>query len=302
MNTELLLYWMSTIVEGSWRRFRQALAELAPEDADVQALSRRVRVLLTDLAHADFFIDGSQRWQIAAPTLAGLPGKHSAMLCGGRSPALLDRLQKAAEVAGCALLRTAHGEGLAGIRVDGGAAALRQAADRSGVPYIPEFAVSLAGASDGILRQLRAAPPSSPPIRWTVRTFDWDRRRWTDAPDLGKRRSGTVWDCESRSERRFLVCGRHRHLFAMPKREAVWAAAALRGVRLAAYDPARGTLAVPLTAPLPERLARAACLASGNPGRVENGDIRYDGIPPHLAAVILVALGQPHPGVPRPQP
>jgi hypothetical protein len=294
MNAELLLYWMSTVAEGSWRRFRYALAELAPEDTDVQALARRVRVLLADLGHADFFIDGSQRWQVAAPTLAGLLEKSSAVFCGGRSPALLDRLQGAAEAAGCTLSRTAHGEGLVAIRVDGDGAALRQAAARSGIPYIPDLAISLAGAGTTVLHQLRGAPTSPPPIRWTVRTFDWDRRRWADATDLSRRESGTVWDCESRSERRFLVCGRRRHLFVMPKREAVWAAASLRGVRLAVYNPARGTLVVPFSAPLPDRFARAACLASGCPARVENGDIRYDGIPPHLAAVILVALGQPH--------
>ena len=51
-------------------------------------------------------------------------------------------------------------------------------------------------------------------------------------------------------------------LFRMPKRESVYAAAMLKGVRLVDYEPDAMKLSTPLFAPLPTLYARAACLCA----------------------------------------
>jgi hypothetical protein len=71
----------------------------------------------------------------------------------------------------------------------------------------------------------------------------------------------------------------------------------LNDVRLAEYDPVAKRLSVPHFAPLPELYSRAACLCSGRPARVVDGRITYEEVPSDLAAILIVASGQPYPVV-----
>src|SRR5437588_448192 len=98
MTWDLLLYWMTQLGEGSWEAFRDAVKGLAPSDRDTDALVRRLRLQLSDLGHADFFLGGSRRWRVAAPVLAGLAMRtDAAILCGGRTPHLTNALTAWAE-------------------------------------------------------------------------------------------------------------------------------------------------------------------------------------------------------------
>src|ERR1700685_4168160 len=89
MTWDLLLYWMTHSAEGSWSGFRKAVSEIAPNSLpeDQAGLARRLRVTLSDLGHVDFFMEGSQRWRVLPPMLAGLGIDDSAaVLCGSRTP------------------------------------------------------------------------------------------------------------------------------------------------------------------------------------------------------------------------
>jgi hypothetical protein len=134
----------------------------------------------------------------------------------------------------------------------------------------------------------------SPPIRWTARSFDLQTRRWVDGelPDTAREYTSKF------GERRFYICGHQGGLHAAPKRSAIYAAAAFRKVSLAGYDLPSRTLTTAAAAPLPEAYARAACLCSGLPPRFNDNFWIYKGVPPAVAAALLVLAGQPHPGVP----
>src|SRR6266540_2081051 len=101
MNAESLLNWMSHLNEGSWRRFRDAAAELTPPNGDQAETQRFLRTCFSDLGFADFFVDGSQRWRVRPPLLAGLCEESQAVLCGARSPSLVEAVQAAAQKRGC---------------------------------------------------------------------------------------------------------------------------------------------------------------------------------------------------------
>ena len=149
MNWELLLNWMTHVQEGSWRAFRGAVAKIIDPDADADAASRRRRKLwtfLSDLGHVDFFLEGSQRWRVRAPALAGLlPPARSAVLTGGRTPRLLATLADGAAANGCRVRSDGAEDRPACIHVDGDPGGLLAAAGAAGIPFIESYASVLSG-------------------------------------------------------------------------------------------------------------------------------------------------------------
>lgn len=112
MKANELLLWMSARREGSWQQFRAAVEELhSPEDgselndtgpptSDEFRRYQRFRLDFGSLGHAEFFARECENgWRIAPPTLAAhpVPNGFRAVLCGARSPPLLDRLLRTGE-------------------------------------------------------------------------------------------------------------------------------------------------------------------------------------------------------------
>ena len=107
MRANELLLWLSARREGSWSQFRAAVEELhsvenncnvngesRTDDGDFP-LHQQFRLNLEGAAHAEFFErDSKYRWRIAPPVLAAHPTSDGlrAVLCGARSPALLERV------------------------------------------------------------------------------------------------------------------------------------------------------------------------------------------------------------------
>src|SRR5213594_3868521 len=90
---DLLLYWMSGLAEGSWDRFRGVIQELAATDSDLLQLRRDLRVRLSQMGHADFFVETTSRWRVLPPIVAGLlEPSDAAIVTGARSPAMLSKL------------------------------------------------------------------------------------------------------------------------------------------------------------------------------------------------------------------
>jgi hypothetical protein len=213
------------------------------------------------------------------------------VLTGGRTPSLSAGLTKAAAAHGCHVV-IEDGEDRPGcVRIDGGPDGLPAVAAEACIPYVESFAAFLCGSINPIPHLVESAPVEEGPANWSVRSFDFDSFKWVEG--LRSRSA-----CEFRSRygpTRFYLHTRRGRLLRLPKRDAVYAAAMLRELALAVYDAATSTLSVPASAPLPELYARAACLCAGTPAMFDRGRLWYRSVPRDVAAVLLVAAGQPYP-------
>jgi len=126
---------------------------------------------------------------------------------------------------------------------------------------------------------------------WSVRSFDLHTLGWVDGL-----RPRCACEFQSRyGARRFYLHTRHGRLLPLPKRDAVYAAAMVNRVRLSGYDADTATLWSVAAAPLPEASCRAACMCAGAPAQFEKGRLVYPDVPLEIAALVLVAAGQPYP-------
>jgi hypothetical protein len=289
----MLLYWMSDTGEGSWDRFRNVVAELAKSDRDLSQLRRSLRVRLSDFGYANFFVGESSRWQTLPPRLAGLMEPiDAALLVGARTPNLLREIAAAARQHGVAIECEASDDSPDLIRMTGPPDALKACTVAVGIEYADNYARRLVAALSPIplLLNRPRRDTDCAPINWVVRSFDLQSREWVDGA-----MPNTACEFTPRYGRpRYFVSNRRRRLLEIPgRRDAVYAAASMRGVPLTAYDTATMSFSVPLSAPLPEAYARAACLCSGRRAEVRDGRIVYSGVQPEIGAVLSTALGQP---------
>jgi hypothetical protein len=164
MSWDILLHWMTHLGEGSWSSFRAAVAKIAGADADVDELSPRLRVALSDLGCADFFVDDSQRWRVLPPTLAGLPSPtQAAVLTGGCTPQVSAALRDASAAYGCQVVAQNGGSRPNILRLEGPPEAIAAAAAEAGIPYVPNFAATLCASIKPIALQIQAARVEAPP-------------------------------------------------------------------------------------------------------------------------------------------
>jgi hypothetical protein len=104
-----MLLWLSAKSQGSWSQFRSAVeelngqqVELEPEGEDNDSAStgsdlpiyQQFRFALQRLGHVEFFSAGAETgWRVVPPTIAiRTRGTADGVLCGARSPALLESL------------------------------------------------------------------------------------------------------------------------------------------------------------------------------------------------------------------
>ncbi len=290
MNFDSLLYWMTHLGEGSWGSFRKAVQGLTPEPNDLSALCRNLRIHLSELGYADFFVDKSQKWRVRSPILGGLVDRSEiAVLSGGRTPKLLGMIQKAAEENRCNFLMIPGNDTPSRIHVEGSEKALQSIANSTGIQFAPSLAKELFGSLVSIEKQLEAAPEENAPQNWAVRSFDLQQQQWVEnlLPDTAREYS-TVY-----GQHRYFVANSADKLLALSKRESIYAAAMLEYIALARYSSDIQTLSVPGTAPLPDDFARVACISSGQPSRYEHGYRMYESLSPSIAALLLVGTGQP---------
>lgn len=294
MNFDNLLYWMTHLGEGSWGSFRKAVQGLTPDQTDLSELCRNLRIHLSELGYADFFVDKSQKWRVRSPILGGLVNQPEiAVLSGGRTPKLLEMIQKAAEENQCNFLVITCNNTPARIQVKGSEKALRSIANSTGIQFVPSLAKELFGSLISIEKQLEAAPEENAPHNWSVKSFDLQQQAWVEnlLPDTAREYS-TVY-----GQYRYFVANSADQLLALSKRESIYAAAMVQYITLARYNSDIQTLSVPSTAPLPDDFARVACISSGQPSRYEHGYRLYKNLSPSIAALLLVGTGQPFPNL-----
>ena len=293
MNCDMLLAWMTHVGEGSWIKFRKAVQEVADGDQDHHKLSSRLRVRLSDLGFADFFINDTQQWRILPPILGGLAVQENTFaLFGSRTPHLADVLRISAEEQGCRVETETQQDCPTLIRVVGTSKGISAIADRIEVPYTLNNARIVAEELVTISKTLETASEEPAPLNWQVSAFDFKRGSWVK--HLLKNAACEFTPTYGHSK--FFVNIKRGKLLRMPKRESLYVAAMLKGVRLIEYDFNTMKLSTPLFAPMPEMYARSACLCSCRPAEIMNGRILYSDVTPEVAALLMVSAGQPHPG------
>lgn len=289
---ELLLQWLTHVGEGSWNTFRRALSAVyAPEDDHDPALARRMRACLSDLGHVQFFIAGGNRWRTFAPLLGGVRETTRAVLSGGRNDRLIESLAQASGNQGCHVESSEVTDGLDSIQVVGPAESFGRVAEGAGLRYVSDLVLALCADVEPIESVLASATSGAAPANWSVRSFDLGLLSWVDGllPHA-------AYEYSSRyGARRYYVRGPKASLLRLDKRKAVYAAAHLNRVPLLSYDEREHRLVVPMGAPLPDEMARAAAASRGALAAVEFGHFVYEGVRPTVAGVLMVAAGQPPP-------
>ena len=292
MNCELLLYWMTQTLEGAWNGFRRSVQQLSGVDGDIGTLCRTLRISLSDLGYAEFFVGGTQKWRVLPPLLGGLSLQtDAAVLCGARTPGLIEALESVAAKYGCSVHHQAEPFAPETINVAGPRESVSKVAAEASVSYVENLATSMFEMVEPIEEQLARTVEEKPPINWKVRSFDLRSMQWVDG--LLARSACEFSPMYGRPV--YFVHKRRGRLFRLPRREAVYASAILQGFSLLGYSPASCDLTTPLEAPLPESFARTACLCSGQLAEIKGGRLRYKNVPPDTAAALVVAAGQRYP-------
>lgn len=300
MNADLLLYWMSRLGTSSWRKFAEAVEELA-QNEDQDELKRRLPGRLSDLAHADFSRT-TNKWKVRPPILAGLLGQeNTALLCGARSEPLLASLEQAAKDIGIEVLTQPQQDLPSRVSITASSDYLGRLETATGITFAPCYALQLLANVPPIAQKLQNAQPEKGIVNWQVNTFDltslqwvWFSEKLTKPDSLPKL---AAIELISKYETKYCVTDGHAMPRKIPKREALYAAASLRHRPLLQYEASTQRLSAPIAAPMPEVCARVACLCSGSPPHVEDGRLFYENVPLTVAATLAVLLGQPHPGL-----
>jgi hypothetical protein len=184
-------------------------------------------------------------------------------------------------------------QGVMRVEISGEPREIERVAKMAAISFLPCAAARFVEEIVPVESQIENAKHEEQPTNWDVEYFDLNQRVWLKglAPNTACRftpRNGHP---------KFLLHRRHHRFLQLPKREAVYASAMLQSVNLLSYEPSTAVLSVPIEAPLPERLARIACLCTGTQPYLVSGTIAYQAVPYEIGAAILVAVGQRHPGM-----
>ena len=293
MNADRLLEWMTHVGSGPWDAFRDAVDEVdeVMERQDPHAWYRTLRIAMSDLGHVDFFVDGSRRWEVRRPVLAGLAGNESAHLfTGGRSSELLKKLEQRVTGNGKGIVTIdENGPGPSRVKVKGEPDFLREVAEELRIQYLPKASVTLAGEATPMTDVLDGPSGDEEPINWAVNSWSFRETRWVPG-----RVDRTLREYSNRhGMRRYLLnVDRDGSLREIEKRTGMYCAALVRKERIVNYSHRDRTLRVPAWAPLPAEHARAACLARGVPASRDSGSLVFKGVDWDTAATLLASLGQ----------
>lgn len=290
-----LLEWMTHLGSGAWGAFRDAVEELAGDRdlLDEQSRVRALRIAFSDLGHVDFFVEGSRRWRMMRPALVGLSQGREHLFVGGRTRSIMERLCEV-EADEIMVTTTEPIAGLTRVHVTGEREAVARLAESLGIEYVADAATILLAHLPPIRAVLDASQPAEEPINWPVRSWSFQHKKW-----VNKRLERTVREYSNRhGVRRYLVHTGKTGLREIEKRASIYCAAFTRGVRIVTYSHDERQLRVPRWAPLPAIYARVACLAGGRLGAINESEILFEGVDPHVASTLLVGLGQgfPMPG------
>lgn len=291
---DLLLEWMTHMGSGTWLSFREAAAETFAR-SDIQALPyllRKIRAAMSEMGHADFFVEGTKRWVVLRPAIVQLAEAEQFLFVGGRTRPLVRKLEAVCRQLGLSMEVEARNYGPTLIRLTGQAKTMEQAAkDAGGVVFVPHAAANLSARLIPVLDSLAKAPVVPEPIGWMARSWSFSRLDWIDG--LIAR---TVREYRNRfGVNRYLVHTEADELREVDRRVALYCAASQRAKRIVKYRPSQRCLAVPVWAPLPSDYGRVVCLSTGFDGVEHDGYIEYENVDLNTASLVSVGLGQGFP-------
>jgi hypothetical protein len=171
LMTDRTLEWMS------FRRFGK-IGDLA-SDLIAGASERRFVDDMVTLGHAEWI--ALSTWRIAPPVLAGLrwDGEFAAVLCGARTPKLLDSLAVACSAAGTRLSAVHHGDRPSTVTVAAASQELlTDAAVRAGISLQGDAALRILACTPSIRQWPRTPCPMVQGRVETVRRFSRSRMHW----------------------------------------------------------------------------------------------------------------------------
>ncbi|MCQ8279959.1 hypothetical protein NFI95_16070 [Acetobacteraceae bacterium KSS8] len=283
--TDAVLHWMSFRRSGKIVDLCADLAGSTP--------ARRVLGDLVTLGHVE--MTGVDGWRVAPPVLAGLPQEvgSSAVLCGARTPALLESLGRASDAWACRLSVLPQSEGPAVVTVTAPTSdALVHLAESVGLPFQAEAGLHLLACSPSIREWPRTPFPMVEGKVDTVRRFSKSRMRWVasslveaTAAAKGFFRIKRDWDWVS-----LLKSGPGSASVIDDRAGRMAAAAKCKVVR---WTRDGGLLSLPAQLYPPGIMARGLALCSGELPRFdrETRQIAFAGVRPEHLRLFLALTG-----------
>jgi hypothetical protein len=293
VDMDILLSALTYSRSGNWALYERLSGQMSDDPWFAMESAR----LLVGLGHIDLALDSSARpyaWSVSPATICALPS-GDAILCGARSPRLLDQLDIQLEtLGGSVVLESNHG-----------------APSRVRIPNRPDedlrrLAASLSANGSEVnlclsgARGLASLLPHLSDIREALQTFSWPAvpverfdfasNKWhgvvaVDQPGAYKLltrplRYGVTQPAGGSA------------LLAADSRTAKWLAAQNAEANLLAYDEPTQTLSCRLGAQLPGLYERVAVLCSGRPATPhKDGSVTYSDVPADVAGALWLALG-----------
>jgi len=285
-----LLLWMSARVEGSAASLRAKAAELIPGRSTSVARHRIAEWHLSQLAHAEFGEAAGNGWRISPPVLAAEDpcGSQRAVLCGARTPRLLDRVLSAA---GSMAAIEPQREGPDTVTVaasrPGELAALSRAC---GIPLQWNAPLAILGAA----RPPHAIPLEAAPVPvggWTVSRFSKTGLAWVPS-SVREAQSATAGLFRFRSEQGSASILKERGAsFTIDPSQGKYRILARRH-RPLRYDSVSQELSVAIACRPPALVQRALVVCTGRLPAIRDGRIIYGGVGRHVAESAAVLLRQ----------
>lgn len=285
--TDRLLEWMSFRRSGR-------VGDIVSALADAGAIRRTVDDLAT-LGHIELLAGAD--WKIAPPVLAMLPGRPeggaSAVLCGARTPGVLDSLVSACRSVGVQLDTQAAAARPSVIRVMAASnSGLAAAASAAGIPLQHDAALTLLACTPAIRDWPRTPCPMVAGRVETVRRFSRSRIGWiaSTLAEASTARSGFFrikrdWDWVSLLKTDVSECA------YIDDRAGRLAAAAK--LKAAAWTASSGALDLPAPLYPPAPIARALALCTGFLPQYDAATrrISFAGVPPEILRLTLAITG-----------
>ena len=286
-----LLFWLSARRSGSGQSFRSKLADLGGEQAGGR-FRRAAEWNISKLGHAEFApAAGDDGWRVAPPVLAAgdWAGHCRAVLCGARTPQLIDRLTDAAGPERIRIRPQPWAPDI--VEVSAAASDLEAISAAAGVRLQWNAPLAMMSCS-APPRQAILLPTAVPIGGWTVSQFDKSSFEWvgcTQQAALGARsglfrfrsdhaataymlvEDGQSWACDA-------ATGKYRIL--------------KRKNRALSYSSAEKVLSIHAACRPPALVERALVLCSGELPAFQGGRISYASVEAHVATAVGAVLGQ----------
>ena len=288
MQYDALLLYLSEMGEGTWSQFKRAVRAVQQEGDDEDAAGA-ARVI-SALGHAEFAWEPTARWAICPAALVALPRRlqPAAILCGQRSPTLLNTLQTLAERHSIVVSEHPQDGGpkivqLHAQRVD----TLEQLADSLHIRYARQAVEQLAVCLPPLAALVEASPRCPRPVVPPIAVFDQQARQWCET---GQVSGDGLYQYENfYPDYRLLWDGQWR---MVSKEVGIYA---LLGCTVWVYDPEQHILRIPVRLLPPPLYQRVLVLSSGELASFDrtNRHWVYRAVPPAVAIALGQKLQQP---------